>query len=921
MTKFKLKIKTPLIAIIKAKNLNTMNRHFIKTTIAIAIVLQTTILSAQSTCDYAADHGQSIANFTDVDVITGLYPGGGLGYDVSNIGDFNGDGIDDISLSATYASPANSTDQFGEIYVIFGCNGLEYNNLIMSDLDGANGFIIPGVALRDRLGYGGANGIGDINGDGYDDLVVSSPYPDPNMPEYYPNNPDIMYDLSIYPLGDLPTKEELFASGTSYVIFGKQSMTDDTMNGVFDLNSLEESNCEESNNNGFSITGTHWYENIGTDAGPAGDFNNDGIDDFFVTSDDSWISGASNGALFLIYGREDFQSCYVAHELGPDDALVIVGDGSENGAVNGGGDNFGITAAPLNDINGDGITDLLIGASYANNGLGGGYVIFGSNNGINGTETVEVQYNMLPNGPTGITPWFVSMYDANTVNEVEMLNVSALDGTNGFSIIGSTFTGGLGQSTGDAGDFNNDGINDLLIGGHKEGGTGACYIIYGSNEIFDPVINVVDIDENDPMVDIGVQIFGENYNDFFGFSASSIGDFNGDTADDIVVGAVFAGNNGGASGSVYIIYGQNGGFGDINVLNLSNLNSATLPNGFRVDGETSDAWLGFSVDGLLDINGDSHKEIIVGSEFARLLDTPNPHTRPSGSAYILNSKCKTCARVVEHLSDLHIECGDEDGATIVYDVGNPKNIKWENVPLLDWVRDYTNIYRNDYNGYYYFEGLSAFETNLIDNNCGTSLDVTVTEDCDFICEGDGEITASNIVGLDGYTTFTVNITPPGNYTFLWKDGHTGQSNPSQCIYDSNYVDVTDVNVGTDCTRRFYYRGDRSQTCPTFSWPFNTGGFFGDIKNPKLNNLTDDAITLQPNPTKGIFAIHFTDLEIEEVTIRMYDLAGKLVKEKQLTPYQSLASVDASALSNGVYLVKVSTNLGEQLFVDKLTIAH
>lgn len=911
MTKFKSNRKTPHITNSKAKKSNTMNRYFFKIALAIALVLQTTILLAQPNCDYAADHGQIISNFTDVDIIRGLYDGGGLGYDVSNIGDFNGDGIDDISLSATYASPANSTDQFGEIYVIFGSDGFDYNNLILSDLDGANGFIIPGVAERDRLGYGGANGIGDVNGDGYDDLVVSSPYPDPNMPQVYPNNPDVNYDLSIYPLGDLPSREELFASGTSYVIFGKQSMTDDTMNGLFDLTSLD-------GDNGFSITGTHWYENIGTDAGSAGDFNNDGIDDFFVTSDDSWISGTSVGALFLIYGRDDFQPSYIAHELGAMDALVIVGDGSGNNAVEGGGDNFGITAAPLNDINGDGITDLLVGASYANNGLGGGYVIFGSNDGINGTETVGVEYNMLPNGPSGITPWFVSIYDANTVNQVAMLNVDALDGTNGFSIHGSTFTGGLGQSTGDAGDFNNDGINDLFIGGHREAITGniadltgACYIIYGRtlDENFEPIINVgVNGDMNGVAItaETGVRIFGETHNNFFGFSASSIGDFNGDSIDDIIIGGIFANST---RGSVYVIFGQND-FGL--TLDLS------TAQGFRLDGEAPGAWLGFSVDGLLDIDGDSHKEIIVGSEYGRLLHTPNPHTRPPGSAYILNSKCKTCARIVPHLSDLHIECDDEDGATIVYEVGNPKNIEWENVPLLDWVRDYTNIYRNDYNGYYYFEGLSAFEFNLQDNNCATNLTTTIMEDCDLICEGTGNINITR-QAPNGYVTLTVNVTPPGNYTFLWKDEHTGQSNPGQCRYYSNFVDVTDVDA--NCTKRFGYSRTIGQTCAFISNGGNISGGSVGIKNPKLSSLDDYDITIQPNPTKGIFAIHFKELELEEATVRMYNLAGKLVQEKHIIPNESIALMDASTLSNGMYLLKVSTITGEQLFSDKLTIAH
>jgi len=689
----------------KENPLILFNSNFISLTLISLLLLQTTALFSQDNCDDYEDG--NIANFENVIAFTGLNNGDGLGYDVSNIGDFNGDGIEDISFSATYATTVNNQNEIieesGQIYVVFAEEGSDYSNVDLNQLgqiNGLKGFRIPGPNSFDRFGYGGGKGIGDINGDGFDDLIISSPYPDPNVPDDFepPSN----------------NVANGFASGVSHIIFGKPNMP-----AVLDVNMLNGSN-------GFSITGTHYYENVGTHAGSAGDFNNDGLDDFYVTADDSSISGESVGALFLIYGkRSAYQASYIAHQFGTEDALVIVGENSANNSSTGGGDNLGITAAPLNDINGDGISDLLIGASHANNNFGAGYVIFGSNNNIKGAVDTTVNYQHFSSRPN------YTMYELHQENTFKILNVAKLDGTNGFEINGSTNNGGLGNTTGDAGDLNNDGINDLLIGGYLESSTGACYIIYGQpNGNFNVDANG-DINVNNITTTTGLKIYGEKPIDFFGYSANSIGDFNGDFIEDIAIGAIFTDSPGKSNaGSVYIIYGQDGGFANA-TLNVSTLNSTN--KGFRLDGETEKAWLGFSVDGLVDLNGDSYKEIIVGSEFGRVPDTPNPQSRPPGKAYVLSSKCITCARLVTRLTDDYIECGDDDGATIVIEVGNPKNIELEGKELLFWINNplYSDrFYHNEFNGYYYFEGLPAFESNLIDNNCDIKLDFTIEkEEC------------------------------------------------------------------------------------------------------------------------------------------------------------------------------------------------
>jgi len=85
----------------------------------------------------------------------GLYPNGRLGYAVSNIGDINNDGFDDVSVCAPYCTPETTTET-GEIYVIFGGDSGFGATLDIGQLDGSNGFRVRGMNAEDRLGYGGA---------------------------------------------------------------------------------------------------------------------------------------------------------------------------------------------------------------------------------------------------------------------------------------------------------------------------------------------------------------------------------------------------------------------------------------------------------------------------------------------------------------------------------------------------------------------------------------------------------------------------------------------------------------------------------------------------------------------------------------------------------------------------------------------
>lgn len=371
----------------------------------------------------------------------------GMGHSVAHAGDLNGDGIGDLIASSVFCEYPR-----GRAYVIFGRAGLGAPGTVdVRTLDGTNGFVIGGI--EGWLGSSVA-GLGDINGDGYDDVAVGAK------------------------AAHAPGRQ---VAGRVGVVFGGPAVG---AGGFVDLLTL-------TGTNGFVVNGAVGGDQLGSYVAGAGDINHDGFEDLLISAPYAHpIDPSTYGQVCVIFG-------------GPS---VGAGGIIELGLLNG-TDGFLIDAVDtdlrvvsgVGDVNCDGIDDF---------GLGGNgdecYVVFGNSNlgaggafdltTVNGQNGLRVPvhssiyaavvpgsrcdlnhdgYDDLVVGfPIPISEISGSVYvffGRPGLGSSGMLSPDDLNGANGFAVHSVDRWFATGGALAGVGDVNVDGVDDLLIGSPNAG--------------------------------------------------------------------------------------------------------------------------------------------------------------------------------------------------------------------------------------------------------------------------------------------------------------------------------------------------------------------------------------------------------------------------------------------------------------------
>ncbi|HTM46091.1 MAG TPA: FG-GAP-like repeat-containing protein, partial [Polyangiaceae bacterium] len=347
----------------------------------------------------------------------------------------------------------------------------------------------------------------------------------------------------------------------------------------------------------WSVEGTQASANFGYSVAAAGDVNNDGYDDVIIGAyqyDDSLIN---QGAAFIYDGS----------------ASGLAGAPSWTGEINQTGANFGSSVAGAGDVNNDGYADVIVGAynySSAHTNEGGAFIFLGSGTGA------------------AITPAWTALGGQDAAN--------------------------FGRAVAGAGDVNNDGYDDVIVGADhyesiiSQADEGRAYVFLGSgtgvatNPIWTAESNLASARFGAAVASAG-DINGDGYADVlvgapnytngasktnegraylylgsssgpagtaawtvesgvngatYGTSVSGVHDVNADGYDDFIIGAPLLGNGQATEGRAYLYLGSAAGV------------QATV---WTTESDQAGATLGSSVAGAGDVNGDGYSDILIGA--------------------------------------------------------------------------------------------------------------------------------------------------------------------------------------------------------------------------------------------------------------------------------------------------------------------
>jgi hypothetical protein len=474
---------------------------------------------------------------------------------VKNIGDFNSDGFDDIAVVAKYYG-----SQRGKVYIYFG--GSDSDNIPDLTMEGEENFTFFGTSV---------SGAGDFNGDGNSDFIIGCANINSNKGRAY-----IYYGgADVDNIPDLTIEGETANRYLGAVVSGIGDFNNDGYDDIVVAESFHERNAylylggaDPDAVSDLTITGD-MSVNWGSSISSAGDFNNDGYDDIIIGA---YGYSSSKGRAYIYYGGSTLDAT----------ADIIVTGGSNNLEL-------GQSVAGGGDFNKDGIDDVIIGVPRDDSNKGSVYVLYGSDNPdgvkdivLKGDDTqtyfgksVSFAGDMNNDGADDI----IVGVNTHLIGNAYIFYGGDTPVTNySLKLTGKASGDRFGNSVSAAGDVDNDGYDDVIVGAYNsEVSTGKSYLYRGG-------ATPDDIDD--------ITYKGEGSGNYYGREMSVIGDINSDGYDDFIVGAT---GYDGSSGAAYLYLG-----------------SDSPDKEFKVTGGIYHN-LGYGVSGLGDINGDGYDDFVVGT--------------------------------------------------------------------------------------------------------------------------------------------------------------------------------------------------------------------------------------------------------------------------------------------------------------------
>jgi hypothetical protein len=421
-----------------------------------------------------------------------------LGYSVSGVGDVNADGYSDVIVGAPWYDAGESDE--GAAFVFLGSG---------SGVGDADPSTAGGQLESDQSGAhlgSSVSGAGDVNGDGYADVIVGAPS--------FANGQS--------------------GEGAAFVFLGSAS-------GVVDADAAAAHAQLESDQVDAAF---------GTSVSGAGDVDGDGYADVLVGAPAYDAGQSDEGAAFVFQGSD---SGVAGTTPATADAQL---ESDQVDAL------LGTSVSRAGDVNGDGFSDVIVGApifAAGESGEGAAFIFHGSASGV---------------------------ADATPATADAQLESDQVDAN-------------LGASVADAGDVNGDGYADVITGAplYDDGKTdeGVALLFLGS---------ATGVADADPAT--AATLLRSNQADsHFGVSVSGAGDLNGDGYADVIIGADLHNKGNVDEGVAFVYLGSASGIAETLPVNAS----------AQLESNQGSAGLGMSVAGAGDVNGDGFADVIVGSPY------------------------------------------------------------------------------------------------------------------------------------------------------------------------------------------------------------------------------------------------------------------------------------------------------------------